>query len=206
MTTDNSNRDDCGEKKTRFEQLDLFPLHPELMMEEEEEKVEEDAGDDTPSSSFFYPDLGAAVTLTSLFGETDVNATSAVKEKEEEERLNSGDGRRGGRGMLCLKLDYENILNAWSEKGSLYVRDDDYESQIVPQLHPFSEHTCWTAPENGGGGDTVELSYRKERVMRYKEKRRLRLFSKRIRYQVRKLNAEKRPRIKGRFVKRIDRV
>jgi hypothetical protein len=38
--------------------------------------------------------------------------------------------------------------------------------------------------------------------MRYKEKRRTRLFSKKIRYEVRKLNAEKRPRMKGRFVKR----
>ncbi|KMZ57330.1 hypothetical protein ZOSMA_87G00760 [Zostera marina] len=111
--------------------------------------------------------------------------------------------------MLCLKLDYEKILNAWSEKGSLYIHDDDYESQIVPQLHPIaSEHTCWTAPENGAcdGGERVEIGGRKERVLRYKEKRRLRLFSNRIRYQVRKINAEKRPRIKGRFVKRVDRV
>lgn len=43
---------------------------------------------------------------------------------------------------------------------------------------------------------------RQARVLRYREKRRRRLFSKKIRYQVRKLNAEKRPRIKGRFVKR----
>jgi hypothetical protein len=34
------------------------------------------------------------------------------------------------------------------------------------------------------------------RVLRYKEKRRTRLFSKTIRYEVRKLNAERRPRIK----------
>jgi hypothetical protein len=38
-------------------------------------------------------------------------------------------------------------------------------------------------------------------VSRYREKRRTRLFAK-IRYEVRKLNAEKRPRMKGRFVKR----
>lgn len=43
---------------------------------------------------------------------------------------------------------------------------------------------------------------REARVLRYREKRRTRLFSKKIRYEVRKLNAEKRPRIKGRFVKR----
>lgn len=37
---------------------------------------------------------------------------------------------------------------------------------------------------------------REASVLRYKEKRQNRLFAKRIRYQVRKLNAEKRPRVK----------
>ncbi len=37
---------------------------------------------------------------------------------------------------------------------------------------------------------------RKARVLRYKEKRRTRLFSNKIRYHVRKLNAERRPRMK----------
>lgn len=44
---------------------------------------------------------------------------------------------------------------------------------------------------------------REASVLRYKEKRRMRLFSKKIRYQVRKLNAERRPRMKGRFVRRL---
>mmetsp|Transcript_28627 Transcript_28627/g.39551 ORF Transcript_28627/g.39551 Transcript_28627/m.39551 type:complete len:284 (+) Transcript_28627:229-1080(+) len=38
-------------------------------------------------------------------------------------------------------------------------------------------------------------------LLRYQEKKRNRQFSKKIRYTVRKLNAEKRPRVKGRFVK-----
>jgi len=37
---------------------------------------------------------------------------------------------------------------------------------------------------------------REASVLRYKEKRQTRLFSKKIRYQVRKLNADKRPRLK----------
>lgn len=53
-------------------------------------------------------------------------------------------------------------------------------------------------PHGGGGSDIG----REARVSRYREKRRTRLFSKKIRYEVRKLNAEKRPRMKGRFVKR----
>ncbi|ONK69522.1 uncharacterized protein A4U43_C05F23870 [Asparagus officinalis] len=52
-------------------------------------------------------------------------------------------------------------------------------------------------PENEGG-------VREASVQRYKEKRRNRLFSKKIRYQVRKMNADHRPRMKGRFVKRPD--
>lgn len=42
----------------------------------------------------------------------------------------------------------------------------------------------------------MKAGRREASVMRYKEKRQNRLFSKTIRYQVRKLNAEKRPRIK----------
>lgn len=49
---------------------------------------------------------------------------------------------------------------------------------------------------------TGDVAGREAKVSRYREKRRTRLFSKKIRYEVRKLNAEKRPRMKGRFVKR----
>ncbi len=43
---------------------------------------------------------------------------------------------------------------------------------------------------------------RAEAVQRYLEKKARRVHTKRIRYQMRKLNADRRPRIKGRFVKR----
>lgn len=60
----------------------------------------------------------------------------------------------------------------------------------------------WTVPDGGAGAAVgeekpVELREDREaRVMRYREKRRRRLYNKRIRYEVRKLNAEKRPRVK----------
>lgn len=41
-----------------------------------------------------------------------------------------------------------------------------------------------------------ERTRREASVLRYREKRQSRLFSKKIRYQVRKLNADKRPRLK----------
>lgn len=47
-----------------------------------------------------------------------------------------------------------------------------------------------------GRSENWKLEQREASVLRYKEKRQNRLFSKRIRYQVRKLNAEKRPRMK----------
>lgn len=37
-------------------------------------------------------------------------------------------------GLLSLKLDYEEIMNAWSDKGSLYLQGES-SSQIVPDLH-----------------------------------------------------------------------
>lgn len=63
------------------------------------------------------------------------------------------------------------------------------------------EHT-----ESLGGDDNEKkkkkmmmMGQREASVLRYKEKRQNRLFSKRIRYEVRKLNAEKRPRLKVPF-------
>lgn len=52
---------------------------------------------------------------------------------------------------------------------------------------PPPQAATWSSPEVSG---------RAERVRRYKEKRHARLFSKRIRYEVRRLNAVRRPRLK----------
>ncbi|KAK6944593.1 CCT domain, partial [Dillenia turbinata] len=102
---------------------------------------------------------------------------------------------------LLLKLNYEEVLKAWSDKGSPFSRDlelpgdDASASARLTQIDLFGE--------NGG--------VREASVLRYKEKRRSRLFSKKIRYQVRKVNADRRPRmkvlscfllLKGRFVRR----
>ncbi|GFP94093.1 zinc finger protein constans-like 7 [Phtheirospermum japonicum] len=148
--------------------------------------------------------------------------------KEEEVTSSAVDPpRRAGIHRVSLKLDYEEIMNAWSNKGPLYIDASD-NSQIVPDInhHFFSqEHSnhglnlgcnvgSWTVPEMvsdfesvemrmGTNGDhELKMGQREASVLRYKEKRQNRLFSRKIRYQVRKLNAEKRPRLKGRFVKR----
>lgn len=60
---------------------------------------------------------------------------------------------------------------------------------VVPDM--LSGYGCQGAAAAAGGDGGREA-----RVMRYREKRRTRLFSKKIRYEVRKLNAERRPRMK----------
>ncbi|CAN4103765.1 unnamed protein product [Withania somnifera] len=88
---------------------------------------------------------------------------------------------------LLLKLNFDNVLNAWSDR-ELPFSDEMPGSEAagndvqvrLAQIDLFSE--------NGG--------IREASVLRYKEKRRTRLFSKKIRYQVRKVNADRRPRMK----------
>ncbi|KAM7484563.1 hypothetical protein LguiA_000572 [Lonicera macranthoides] len=112
---------------------------------------------------------------------------------------------------VVLRLDWEGVVAAWADQRCPWTTGDR------PEL---DADDCW--PDNMGGCGTVDYSSaygdrtgvitsgqmmtfdegREARVLRYREKRRTRLFSKKIRYEVRKLNAEKRPRMKGRFVKR----
>lgn len=73
---------------------------------------------------------------------------------------------------------------------------------VVPDLG------FWSSEGDGFNGQMEDgkingSGVREASVLRYKEKRRTRLFSKKIRYEVRKLNAERRPRMKGRFVRRL---
>lgn len=97
---------------------------------------------------------------------------------------------------LLLKLNYDNVLNAWSDRGN-----------PLPDEISGSESPCGTGNDIHARLAQIDLfsengGLREASVMRYKEKRRNRLFSKKIRYQVRKVNADRRPRMKGRFVRR----
>ncbi|KAB2634538.1 zinc finger protein CONSTANS-LIKE 6-like [Pyrus ussuriensis x Pyrus communis] len=117
------------------------------------------------------------------------------EDKEEEEKL------------ICLRLDYETVITAWASQGSPWTNG------TRPELNPDDGWLdcmgMWPTGIPQPHGDTAgcvsgrgDDRGREARVSRYREKRRTRLFSKKIRYEVRKLNAEKRPRMKGRFVKR----
>lgn len=114
---------------------------------------------------------------------------------------------------ISLKLNYEEVITAWDNsllQGCPWINgtrpdfnpaDNSWpdfllgSSSVTYQQYPYGA----AGGERSGGCRNEE---REARVSRYREKRRTRLFSKKIRYEVRKLNAEKRPRMKGRFVKR----
>lgn len=157
----------------------------------------------------------------------------------EDFELEEGDGEEDGPKLqqlvgalasyqkLALALNYEEVVRAWSDKGSLFtdgswgsISPDVFaldlaawegEIQDPESLHDLSsgggKMIAVAGPDDGRGGCEDAGSggswvARRARVLRYREKRQTRLFAKKIRYEVRKLNAERRPRMKGRFIKR----
>nr|WED40981.1 CONSTANS-like 16A [Mangifera indica] len=139
----------------------------------------------------------------------------AAEEEEEEKVMPLADSAMMNieskakiKGNVSLRLNYEAVITAWASQGCPWT------TGTPPQLNPEDYWPDCTAGacskdlvhhiyggvarHSGGNGG------REARVSRYREKRRTRLFSKKIRYEVRKLNAEKRPRMKGRFVKRTN--
>ncbi|MCL7025883.1 hypothetical protein MKW94_010819 [Papaver nudicaule] len=114
---------------------------------------------------------------------------------------------------ISLRLNYEAVISAWATQGSPWTtggrppsHSDDYWPDYLTTSRNTEVHHHGYGDLGGGGGSHAGTGGgdggREARVSRYREKRRTRLFSKKIRYEVRKLNAEKRPRMKGRFVKR----
>jgi hypothetical protein len=105
-----------------------------------------------------------------------------------------------------LKLNYKEVLSACSDQ-SLWTAHDKHPQTVpddpiadavgnmdlgfVPDLNFGPQEIVVTRDDCYSGGGRREAS-----LLRYKEKRRARLFSKKIRYEVRKLNAEQRPRMK----------
>ncbi|KAJ8553430.1 hypothetical protein K7X08_024108 [Anisodus acutangulus] len=130
--------------------------------------------------------------------EEKVMATAAVTEFVHSGSSSKSDEKR----RLILRLNHEAVISAWPNQSSPWTNG------IRPHFNCWPDFLETCMGEGGGGHQGYEGHVRsgdggrEARVSRYREKRRTRLFSKKIRYQVRKLNAEKRPRLKGRFVKR----
>ncbi|KAI3678542.1 hypothetical protein L6452_37838 [Arctium lappa] len=110
-----------------------------------------------------------------------------IWEDDEDEDENQEDKERNS--CLKLSLNYQEVMDAWSNRGPCQTDD-------------FVRSTS----NDGYMGEVPVMKEAKTKreasVLRYRKKRQNRLFSRKIRYHIRKLNADKRPRLKGRFVKR----
>ncbi|OUZ99167.1 CCT domain [Macleaya cordata] len=166
-----------------FMEWDEFPINnneePQYKDDDEEEEeyeAEEEFYHEVKNTSEFLDEE------QTRYGNITKRENLGFEEEEEEEEKKIS---------LNLNLNYQEVMDAWSNRGSLWATDDYSQSMANNTFMgevPVMEE---------------EKTRREAKVLRYKEKRQSRLFSKKIRYQVRKLNAEKRPRLKGRFVKRV---
>ncbi|KAL3518016.1 hypothetical protein ACH5RR_020605 [Cinchona calisaya] len=146
---------------------------------------EEAAADDVYENKYFDQNHPSSTRMLEVvvhqFSSIKKEAEYAFLEEEEKKQLS-----------LNLSLNYQEVLDAWSDR-TLWA--DESSSTFV------------AANNNAYMGEVPVIEEERRRreasVLRYKEKRHTRLFSKKIRYQVRKLNADKRPRLRGRFVKRV---
>ncbi|KAF8116661.1 hypothetical protein N665_0015s0037 [Sinapis alba] len=124
-------------------------------------------------------------SLMSCKNEYDINPTLVTTKTEE---------NANQRNML-LRLNYENVIAAWDKQESprtLTWNQNEFNTTSNFQL----------VPPGIEEKKVSNKSEREARVWRYRDKRKNRLFEKKIRYEVRKVNADKRPRMKGRFVRR----
>ncbi|KAK9683325.1 hypothetical protein RND81_10G132200 [Saponaria officinalis] len=120
-----------------------------------------------------------------------IDSTSNPESSSTSSKENSVLVPKPSAGML-LKLNYDGVLDAWSDKGSPFTEDSSgSEFSGSDALARLAQIDLFG--ENG--------ALREASVQRYKEKRRTRLFSKKIRYQVRKVNADQRPRMKMQLCK-----
>ncbi|KAJ0039167.1 hypothetical protein Pint_21955 [Pistacia integerrima] len=155
--------------------------------------------------NFDYDDDSPTATCTGEEDEKMVKEEFAMETSggifEEEEDGSKMKKKR----KILLSLDYEAVITAWASQGSPWTTGSRPEFDL-DECWPDCMADCGTDLHHTyvgiGTHPAMVDGGREARVSRYREKRRTRLFSKKIRYEVRKLNAEKRPRMKGRFVKR----
>ncbi|CAO2047618.1 unnamed protein product [Urochloa humidicola] len=177
-----------------------------------------DDGNELIDESFYMESLGFMTPPTPAEDggrliKMEPDSRSAISHSDEgcfEEKASASNGVAAAdaqflKRSLDLRLDYEAVIESW---GSSPWTDGQRPDVQLDDFWPHAHHSgVWIAGGGRLGGEALAPRLgmgggREARVSRYREKRRTRLFAKKIRYEVRKLNAEKRPRMKGRFVKR----
>ncbi|XVF60153.1 hypothetical protein PTKIN_Ptkin08bG0021100 [Pterospermum kingtungense] len=95
----------------------------------------------------------------------------------------------------CVLSTSPNSISDAEEPKKVHV--DEWDSVFnVWKVPEMVSTRSFKVKEEFDGKEGWGRGHREASVLRYKEKRQNRLFSKRIRYEVRRLNAEKRPRLK----------
>ncbi|XP_020148948.1 protein CHLOROPLAST IMPORT APPARATUS 2 [Aegilops tauschii subsp. strangulata] len=96
---------------------------------------------------------------------------------------------------LGLSLNTEEVLKAWYDRGSVFSDGNIPDASSADGLAKLSDIELFL--ENGAAGAIREGSIQK---LKHKQKQCTPLLSNKTRYQARKVHAESRPRVKGRFV------
>ncbi|EEF30756.1 zinc finger protein CONSTANS-LIKE 6 [Ricinus communis] len=215
---------DCKEEKQfKMQEREFSLASGQVIKLEEEEKEEEEAVRechiDTEIDMAKEPPFELSFDYDSATcGEEDEKVATPQRDiksnnGEYKDNTRSKNDNKKKRKIL-LSLDYEAVITAWATQGTSPWTDGTRRDVDPDECwqdcmgtcgaefhHPYGD-TNGLGGVGGGGNPAMAGGGREARVSRYREKRRTRLFSKKIRYEVRKLNAEKRPRMKGRFVKR----
>ncbi|XVF12316.1 hypothetical protein REPUB_Repub08aG0105800 [Reevesia pubescens] len=170
-------------------------------------KVKDDEEEEEVGRTDCCFDSGFEVTRTTSNWSFDYESPAIGEEEKQvpvaETTMMNDESKAEMKRNMLLRLNYESVITAWASQGSPWTTGSrpEFNPDDFMGLNPKEGHQ-----QNGGlggiyrqgRGNNIRDGERESRVSRYREKRRTRLFSKKIRYEVRKLNAEKRPRMKGR--------
>ncbi|QDZ24066.1 CCT domain-containing protein [Chloropicon primus] len=101
-----------------------------------------------------------------------------------------------------LDLSFDSVFDAWDDNNLAF--SPPAEPQVAPAAFERSPQTSSGAETTASSDEEVDAFTRNRRACleRYREKKRNRRFSKKVRYHLRKMNADRRPRYKGRFIKK----
>eukprot|EP00951_Prasinocladus_malaysianus_P004859 scaffold34368_cov44-Prasinocladus_malaysianus.AAC.1 len=110
-------------------------------------------------------------------------------------------------GTGTLDLDYVNVLDAWREgvaddfgrTSHNLIEDCESDIEAITYTPPVILSTQAHSPVVESSPDTEG---RQEKLDRYRRKKANRKFDHKVRYKLRKANADQRPRVRGRFVKK----
>ena len=107
-----------------------------------------------------------------------------------------------------LDLDFGSVFDSWDESHLVFGPPAHQQQQQAPAaaMAPVlvERRTVEQASTTSSESEEVDEFTRNRRACleRYREKKRNRRFSKKVRYHLRKMNADRRPRYKGRFIKK----